>query len=330
MKEKSLTSKSVFWRAEYRGWLVIIFGFIGFLIWAALYPIDQGIQSSGYVISGTKPVDITSPVSASIKHIYKKVGDAIVTGDVVMELNVQPVEPQDRNTLNLIKQLETSNASLKNAFLSRQQQVVALESQYLAIQQLLASGFATKNYLSTIEVQLASSRSESYEMKSRIEENETKLRELKERINAIKVSPISGTLLNVGSGELGRRIQVGDKLFSVQPSSVDLLVSIRIPVDYVTQIKNGLGVNIIFPTIPGGTAVTFEGRLDHISNDRIVDEKTNSSYFNGVVTIPNNQRIEALEVKNGLPVSVIIKAGHRSLLSYITRPFVERLMRGLR
>jgi hypothetical protein len=111
---------------------------------------------------------------------------------------------------------------------------------------------------------------------------------------------------------------------------VDLLVSIRIPVDYVTQIKNGLGVNIIFPTIPGGTAVTFEGRLDHISNDRIVDEKTNSSYFNGVVTIPNNQRIEALEVKNGLPVSVIIKAGHRSLLSYITRPFVERLMRGLR
>ncbi len=330
MNVKSPEPKVENLHVEYRGWFVIDFGFIGFLIWAALYPIDQGIHSSGYVISGTKPIDVTSPMPATIKHIYKKDGDRVVTGDVVMELNVQPVEPQDRNTLNLIKQLEASNNSLKNAHVSLQQQVAALEIQYQSIEQLLASGFATKNYLSSIEVQLASSRSESFQIKSRMEENETKLRELKERINALRVSPISGTLINLGSGRIGGQIQVGDKLFSVQPSSIDLLVSIRIPVDYVTQIKNGLSVNIIFPTIPGGMAVNFEGRLDHVSNDRMVDDKTNASYFNGIVAIPNTPRIEELQIKNGLPVSVIIKAGHRSLLSYITRPFMERLMRGLR
>ena len=32
------------------GWLILIFGFIGFLIWGIFFPLDQGIPANGVVI----------------------------------------------------------------------------------------------------------------------------------------------------------------------------------------------------------------------------------------------------------------------------------------
>jgi hypothetical protein len=33
------------------GWLILIFGFIGFLIWGIFFPLDQGIPANGVVIA---------------------------------------------------------------------------------------------------------------------------------------------------------------------------------------------------------------------------------------------------------------------------------------
>lgn len=317
-------------RAEFNGWLLLVFGFFGFIVWAALYPIDQGIYSTGYVISGINSIDVTSSSPGTIKNIHKSNGESVVAGDLVMEIHVKPIEPQDRATLNLIKQLELSNDSLREAYFSRMQQVKALDSQYRSLEKLLLSGFASKNYLSTIEAELSAARGDMFEIKSRIEDHETKLRELKEKIGAIRVSPVTGILIDVDKKNSGADIKLGQKLFSIKPDSKDLLISVRIPVDYASQIRTGLNVSIIFPTVPGGMTVHFGGTLDHISNDRQIDEKSNFNYFNGLVKISDVTEVNRLAIKTGLPVNVVLKAGRRSLLSYITRPFTERLLRGLR
>ncbi len=316
-------------RAEFYGWMVVIFGCIGFFVWASLYPIDEGIRTSGYVISTGRQLNVTSSIDGSINKIYKKNNDLVTTGEIVMDLHVRPIEPKDRDVANSVKLLEASNISLKNAYRSRQEQITALQSQYEGAEKLLASGFASKNFLSSIEVQLTTAKSDSYEIKARIEENENRLRDLKERIGAIRVAPASGKLNDLNLKE-GGQIRVGDRIFSIAPNSNNLIVSIQIPVDFATQIQNGLLVNIIFPTLPGGTAIYVSGRLEHISNDRKVDEKTGLNYFDGIVIVENNSQLEELKIKTGLPVSAIIKAGHRTLLSYITRPFTERIIRGLR
>jgi multidrug efflux pump subunit AcrA (membrane-fusion protein) len=317
-------------RAELHGWLLLGFGFFGFIAWAALYPIDQGIYSAGHVISGIGSIEVTSSAPGTIKKIYKANGNSVITGDLIMEIDVRPIEPQDRNALNLIKQLELSNTSLNEAFLSRMQQVRALESRYVSFEKLLHSGFTSKNYLSTIEGELSAARGDTFEIKSRIEENATKIRELKEKIGAIRASPVSGTLINMDENTPGSDVKLGQQLFSVKPDSDDLLISVQIPVDYASQIRTGLDVNVIFPTVPGGMTVQFAGTLDHISNDRQIDEKTNLNYFNGLVKITDVAKVNRLAIKTGLPVNVVIKAGRRTLLSYITRPFTERLYRGLR
>ena len=42
-----------------KGYLTIIFGFIGFFIWASFYKIDQGVYCQGFIVSQNEKVEIT-------------------------------------------------------------------------------------------------------------------------------------------------------------------------------------------------------------------------------------------------------------------------------
>ena len=74
-------------RAARLGWLVLVTGFGGFILWASLAPLDQGVPSSGKVVvtGNRKTVQNLSP--GMVQAILVKDGDEVNSGDVLVRLD---------------------------------------------------------------------------------------------------------------------------------------------------------------------------------------------------------------------------------------------------
>ena len=407
---KQHTANPLMRSAQIQGRAVVVLGVFGVFSWAAVYPIDEGIPGSGFLISKTERIQVISPTTGLVTKLLRRAGDAVNEGDILLEFdikaltaNVRSVEESIRgtelsnislrsaldarnaqisalrseydsalklvasgfvgaNSLGKIRGTEIADTSLGSALAARNAQVSALRSQYDSSLKLLESGFFSANALATIQNQLSLAQSEALELKSRIEQNvyrlqnqlslaqsealelksrieqnEYRLRELKERVAAMghemalsKIhAPATGKVMNTTVKSAGVNITAGSQIMEIVPDSERLLIDAQIPVDYATRAQVGMSVDVIFPTLPGSSTERIKGKLEYLSADRLTDPRTNHVYLEGRVSLDDQALIDKLRLRAGLPATVLLKTGPRTLLSYITRPLTERMARGL-
>ena len=73
------------------GWLLMIGGFLGFLGWAALAPLDKGVAVSGKVmVSGHRKV-VQHPSGGIVERIDVRDGDKVAAGQVLIRLKETPL-----------------------------------------------------------------------------------------------------------------------------------------------------------------------------------------------------------------------------------------------
>ncbi len=69
------------------GWLVLLLGLGGFLIWASLAPLDQGVPSSGMVVVSGSRKSVQPLVSGKVAAILAKDGDEVKKDQVLIRLD---------------------------------------------------------------------------------------------------------------------------------------------------------------------------------------------------------------------------------------------------
>lgn len=69
------------------GWGIVIAGFGGFLIWASLAPLDQGVPLNGKVSVATKRKAVQYQDGGTVEAILVKEGDLVMAGEVVVRMN---------------------------------------------------------------------------------------------------------------------------------------------------------------------------------------------------------------------------------------------------
>ena len=74
-------------RASRLGWLVLAIGFGGFLLWAALAPLDQGVPASGQVVVTGNRKTVQNLGPGMVQAILVKDGDEVKGGDVLVRLD---------------------------------------------------------------------------------------------------------------------------------------------------------------------------------------------------------------------------------------------------
>lgn len=73
------------------GWLLMLGGFLGFLAWAALAPLDKGVAVSGKVmVSGNRKV-VQHPSGGIVERIDVRDGDRVQAGQVLIRLKETPL-----------------------------------------------------------------------------------------------------------------------------------------------------------------------------------------------------------------------------------------------
>ncbi|MFC0351164.1 HlyD family type I secretion periplasmic adaptor subunit [Undibacterium danionis] len=69
------------------GWFIVLFGVLGFLVWASFAPLDQGAPAHGIVVSESGRKTIQHQTGGTIEEILVKDGDEVKAGQVLVKMN---------------------------------------------------------------------------------------------------------------------------------------------------------------------------------------------------------------------------------------------------
>ncbi|RZJ85411.1 MAG: HlyD family type I secretion periplasmic adaptor subunit [Massilia sp.] len=69
------------------GWLIVLLGVGGFLLWAMLAPLDKGVPLSGYVAKESNRQAVQHQTGGTVQQILVRNGDTVKEGQVVARMN---------------------------------------------------------------------------------------------------------------------------------------------------------------------------------------------------------------------------------------------------
>lgn len=69
------------------GWIIVLIGFCGFILWASFAPLDKGVPVSGTVIVATQRKAVQHLQGGTIDEILVKEGDHVKEGQVLVRMN---------------------------------------------------------------------------------------------------------------------------------------------------------------------------------------------------------------------------------------------------
>ena len=69
------------------GWIIVLVGFVGFILWASLAPLDRGVPLSGTVATETSRKAVQHLTGGIVRDILVKDGDVVKAGQVLVRLD---------------------------------------------------------------------------------------------------------------------------------------------------------------------------------------------------------------------------------------------------
>jgi len=148
-----------------------------------------------------------------------------------------------------------------------------------------------------------------------------------ELANVLVKAPVDGIVVGMNIHTEGGVIGPGFKLMDIVPSDDILVITGQVPVHLIDKVHIGLDVDLIFTALNQKKTPNIPGTVTQVSADRLTDERTGIPYYNikAKVTPEGMKQLSDQQIRAGMPVEIFIKTGERSLMSYIFKPFLDRV-----
>lgn len=175
------------------------------------------------------------------------------------------------------------------------------------------------------------------EVESELAEVEKKLPALRDSFIAVKdmlekteiKSPDDGIVMALRIHTIGGVIQAGQVIMEVVPKNSELIVEAKLSPEHIEDVKKGQMADLRFIALDPKKTPVLDGDLIYISPDVMYDEVNKASFYLVKLKIREDslERLKKLnkEITPGMPVQVVIKTGSRTFLSYLLKPFLDRL-----
>jgi HlyD family secretion protein len=149
-----------------------------------------------------------------------------------------------------------------------------------------------------------------------------------DQLNRIDIrAPQDGVVHQLAVHTVGGVVAAQETLMLIVPQSDPLVVDARISPGDIDQAFPGQSVFVRFQAFNQKTTPEGAGTLERISPDLVTDSKTGAQYYEARIRLAGD---EGLKLVPGMPVSVFLQTGDRSIFSYLIKPCTDFLAQAFR
>jgi len=174
--------------------------------------------------------------------------------------------------------------------------------------------------------EVAAALAENMRALARVEEE---LKAAQDRLRRLVVrAPVSGAVKGLAVHTVGGVVQAGEKLMELVPAGERLLVDARVPARLVDRVHVGQHARIQMEGFVHRLQVVLEGRVVSLSADRMEGDEASAQpyYLARLEIVPRSlERLGDDRLQPGMPATVFIETGERTLLQYLLSPLLRRL-----
>ena len=117
----------------------------------------------------------------------------------------------------------------------------------------------------------------------------------------------------------------------IVPDGDALVIEAQVAPGDIDVVTAGLPVQLRFTALNQRTTPTVNGRVVHVSADRLADARTGQPYYTARIVLEDDPAQEgALRLYPGMPVDAMIVTGERTAFDYLLKPIRAGLTRAMR
>ncbi|NYT45445.1 HlyD family type I secretion periplasmic adaptor subunit [Alcaligenaceae bacterium] len=178
-----------------------------------------------------------------------------------------------------------------------------------------------QEYQKEVQSQLSDVQKEAAALGDRLASLDYTVRETEIR------APIDGYVQNLNVHTVGGVIGPDTVLMELVPNAHSFLIHAKVPVQAIDKVAPGLDVEITFPAFNHARTPNIPGKVLTVSADRLTDIETKTPYYLAQIEVAPEgvPMLDDNVIRPGMPASVLIRTGERTMLSYLLKPFLERL-----
>jgi protease secretion system membrane fusion protein len=322
------------------GWIVLLIGFGGFMLWALFAPLDKGVPAQGTVITDGQRKTIQAPMPGIVEEILVKDGDHVKAGQVLVRLNNLQASAQATGAEQAVTGLQAQVSGLKDSIANKEMQLKYLKEQIANVQDLVKEGYVPRNRLLELQRNYLQINGSLSEDRGNLARYQAQLGEQESRLKAFEFdldnttikSPVDGSIVNLEIFTKGAVVQQGTRILEVEPADGALIVEARVPVHLIDKVHVNLPVEILFPAFNQRSTPNIPGIVTVVPNDRSQDPRTGEAYYKIQVQVTEKgiRKLQDNKVRPGMPAEVFVVTGERTMMTYILKPITDRMHGSLR
>jgi HlyD family secretion protein len=178
------------------------------------------------------------------------------------------------------------------------------------------------------------------EVSKELRETQAKISELVERkvaaedqLKRIDIrAPQDGIVHQSTVHTVGGVINAGDPLMLVMPEADELSIEVKVSPQDIDQLQPGQETMLRLSAFNQRTTPELKGRVSLIAADLVTDQRLGAQYYPVRIAFAEGERarLGAARLVPGMPVEGFIQTGYRTVLSYLTKPLSDQLMKAFR
>lgn len=328
------------------------------------------MQQARFQAESTRRSVLTPPAELAARQSDPRVAMIIQNETLVFTARQSAIEGQTAILRQRLDQLQSGQQGLKVQVDSIDQQVVLITEELKGYQTLYEKGFAPKTLILRLQRSLAEISGRRGALTAEITKNqqqagearlqmaqlyeqrgseaatgqreaESRLGDVGPRLNAAREAlaqtevraPVSGYVLNLSQYTLGGVAGPGEVLLDVVPTNTPLVIYAQVQPGDIDEVRPGMTADVTLQAYSSYRVPKIPAEVLTVSADAVSDAETKKTFFRAELRIrPDDLRKlpKGVKLYPGMPATVMIKTGKRTVMSYLIGPIGEIIGKSLR
>lgn len=144
-------------------------------------------------------------------------------------------------------------------------------------------------------------------------------------------APYTGVIEKIAFAAIGDVVRPAEPIMEIVPDRDVFVVEAMISPTDIDQVMKGQSARVLFSAFNRPTTPEILGKVTYVATDRSENQEANQAYYMVRIEVDLAAvKKEGLVLRSGMPAEVFIETGNRSMLSYLTKPFMDQFMRAFR